>query len=244
MEENVSTNTKFTFWQTIIVTIITAIVSISTVLINKGIDKPVSEDKLDTSILQSIKNHLNSKEVKNQIKLEVNSSSEKIPIGTVIASVFDYNTFLSIQGQGLTQDMSKAIWVPCDGRLVNNSKYSLSNFGVKVPDLRGLFLRNVNDYNINFPKVKPVSKKQKNPQNKLLGEFQYDAFQGHHHAVDTRTGVTLSVTPGGQAPLSLNWGKHSPAVRDPVTDKKNGTPRVSSETRPKNFTISYFIKIN
>ncbi len=249
MDDSATTNAKFTFWQTVIVTLITAVVSVLTVMIDKGIDKPVSENKLDDTIIQSIQNHLNSDTTKNDIKLLVSNYSEKIPVGTIIASIFDYNTFLSVQNLNFTNDMTKALWVPCDGRSVNNSKYFNLSLKVNVPDLRGLFLRNVNNYNTSFPGVNPVTIEQKNPQDTPLGEYQKDAMRnitGSFLASNPNQGGTQGAFKDPKPFESgdhNSWGKND-NVHIFFNAKNSPKTRVGLENRPKNRTVTYFIKIN
>ena len=160
--------------------------------------------------------------------------SKSLPIGTIISSTFKYETFLEVNRFKSTENMSKVIWVPCDGRDVSSSRFG--EFSGSVPDLRGLFLRNVNDYNVPFDGVAKVSENQANPENTSAGVFQKDTFETHFHTTEKLTfghknhGYPASedLNPGGWAGyLKLK------------TDSKGG-----NETRPKNMTVYYYIKIN
>ncbi len=71
---------------------------------------------------------------------------------------------------------------------------------------------------------------------RFLGDNQADALQGHHHNI--RNGGI-----GGSA-AALTTGtdtQDGTAVRDPITDGVNGTPRTSSETRMSNLSIQFGI---
>jgi microcystin-dependent protein len=70
------------------------------------------------------------------------------------------------------------------------------------------------------------------------GSMQTDAFQGHRHNVTmgTSSSSTGSVTGSGVGSLG------GTQVKDPITDGTNGTPRTSTETRPKNISVFYHIK--
>jgi hypothetical protein len=154
-----------------------------------------------------------------------NINTQQIPIGTIVASILSYNSFLQANGLPMDNDMSKAIWIPCDGRVLNSSEYS--KFGT-VPDLRGVFLRGINDYGISYPGVGNVSYLQKNPGNEKAGVLQLDDFKEHSHNVPgTGAGTTgwalENVGRIGSYPTSPNGG---------------------AETRPKNITVYYYIKIN
>ncbi|MBC3846293.1 hypothetical protein H8K90_07875 [Winogradskyella echinorum] len=166
--------------------------------------------------------------------------SKSLPIGTIISSTFKYETFLEVNRFKTTENMSKAIWVPCDGRNVRSSKYG--EFSGSVPDLRGLFLRNVNDYNVAFDGVGKVKSEQKNPDNTSAGVVQKDAFQGHRHFEQN----TLVMTGSRDLPNQPDQRPNQKGATNSAGkfDAGFGTPRISTETRPKNMTVYYYIKIN
>jgi hypothetical protein len=112
-----------------------------------------------------------------------------VPVGTIIASTLDYTAFLKANNLDRVDNtnMSKAIWIPCDGRDENGSQYS--RYG-RIPDLRGVFLRGINEYGVPYTGVGQVSDDRKNPQDKRGGEFQEDAFQGHNHEIRGTNGAT------------------------------------------------------
>jgi hypothetical protein len=162
------------------------------------------------------------------------ANQQATPIGTIVASVLDYSSFLEVNGlkEFNTNDMTKAIWIPCDGRILTVSKYAKFSGG-RVPDLRGVFLRGANDYQVIFDNVGVVSDSQKNPENKAAGEFQQDAFRNHTHPFDEAWGFSGAgsnnpPTNGGHA--SVKTTKESPSG--------------DVETRPKNVTVFYYLKIN
>jgi hypothetical protein len=78
-----------------------------------------------------------------------------------------------------------------------------------------------------------------------VGSLQDDAFQGHRMEplspqttfYGTGPANTIGLTPG-----SGRLDVEQATTGDPVTDGTNGTPRTSSETRPKNFNINFIIK--
>lgn len=171
------------------------------------------------------------------LTLEVNyfANSNTLPIGTIIASVLDYPKFLQANGfdQNSISDMSKVVWIPCDGRNLNASKYA--NYGI-VPDLRGVFLRGINTYSDNYAGVANVEISRKNPEDKKAGEFQNDQIISHSHLA-------------GQANVQLQPGnawRQSTIVDGGLPDaiKAKTSDFGGSETRPKNVTVYYYIKIN
>lgn len=132
--------------------------------------------------------------------------------------------------------MSLALWVPCDGRNVSSSKYGM--FSGNVPDLRGLFLRNVNDYGVSFDGVGKVKPDRANPDSTAAGVFQQESFKSHEHGLEWWPN-------GGQKKPNTYPGinnSYNPGVKQGSTKgvKANG----GNETRPKNMTVYYYIKIN
>jgi hypothetical protein len=121
---------------------------------------------------------------------------------------------------------------------------SSSTFG--LPDLRGYFLRS---YGTNSDATTTAT----------FGTLQSDAFQGHFHdndisgssngitGVGNRTYSNVGYT-GGYGAYASAYGTGSAGVtiyggvKDPSSDGTHGTPRVSSETRPKNIPVYSYIK--
>lgn len=198
------------------------------------------EIKNNTSITQYLK--IIDKEKPAQIGVNFNETSfgainlgeshggnKSMPIGTIISSPFKYETFLEVNHFKITENMSVAIWVPYDGRNVRSSHYG--KFSGNVPDLRGLFLRNVNDYNVPFDGVGKVKDNQANPENTSAGVVQEDIFKSHDHSLNNAQ-INAGGAPGPD-------GNNYRAYGTTKTGSNGG-----NETRPKNMTVYYYIKIN
>lgn len=146
------------------------------------------------------------------------------PVGTIVSSMLTEAEFQGEVG---------AHWVLADGRDVTGSRYAQLKGISTVPDLRGVFIRGKNN----------GSDKD---DERNLGGYQDDAFQGHRHLFRNATSSTggsqnvpvASTTASG----SSNAGTQN--ILDPVADLTNGSPRTANETRPKNVTVNFFIKIN
>lgn len=154
------------------------------------------------------------------------------PIGSIISTVLKYDAFLELNKIRKTDNMSEAIWVPCDGRNVSSSKYG--EYSGNVPDLRGLFLRGINDYSDPFPGVSVVNVKQANPDNTNAGVFQSDTFKSHNHTLGD----------AGKADWDGKANKNSQRVNNNGGTGVTTTSVGGSETRPKNVTVYYYIRIN
>lgn len=142
-------------------------------------------------------------------------------------------------------------WLLCDGATKSSSQYPElfaaigNNWGsggsgsFKLPDLRGLFLRGVNETtNNDLDAENRVSKNGSNAGNQV-GSYQADQFQGHFH----NGSITFaSSQPGTGAAAGTSSRFDVPGVLDAVTDGKNDAPRTGKETRPKNVYVLYIIK--
>lgn len=110
-----------------------------------------------------------------------------------------------------------------------------------LPDLRGRFLRGVDDGAGNDPDASTRS--AMNPGGNTqdnVGSIQSDAFQGHYHTTNAANTSTA-----GSGAFVTGTGSNAVSSRaiDPVSDGTHGTPRTASETRPKNANVNFIIKI-
>lgn len=176
------------------------------------------------------------------------TSNKELPIGTIITSYLNFEQFNAAtknndKSPGGIFTSAKSKWAPCDGRPVPASKFQTLTSQIQVPDLRGMFLRGLNTFDPYQP-VPQVSTDKADPDSRIVGSYQSDAFQGHKHI----NSDNLAVNQSTQAP-------NNPRQRRTVTgevpensagkfDAGFGTPRLSTETRPKNISIYYYIKIN
>jgi len=169
------------------------------------------------------------------------------PIGTVIASLLTY--------EQLRRTPHGNEYLPCDGRQIDHNselgKILKNSTGrASLPDLRGVFLRGLNDFHLEGVDV--VSKDQADPEDKgkrIVGSYQPDIFGSHnhgggnhHHDIHGETGAA-----GGHGSFitgdnrsSTQWGGN-PGVADSGTIIGN---EGGKETRPKNVAVYYYIKIN
>lgn len=173
------------------------------------------------------------------------TSNASVPVGTIVAFA------------GTTVPSG---WLLCDGKLLStfNSLYinlyaaignawgGDPNISFNVPDLRGRFMRGVDGIAGNDPdKTSRTAIYSGGNTGNAVGSLQGDAFQGHWHNITFPQGGGFSSS-GYEAyyylpnqPLSRSEDNQ---VRSPVTDGTNGTPKISSETRPKNVNVNYIIK--
>lgn len=173
---------------------------------------------------------------------EIESNIES-PIGSIICSLLDFDQFSfatsnNVQSPNGKWDSKFSKWAPADGRLVTYSKYSKVTLLDKLPDMRGVFLRGVNVFDpvieLNpSSSVKPVDESQKNPDNPKAGVFQKDEFKKHSHG-----------TAGHYQEYSLE-GPHSLfRLMEGTGGHETDVAGTSTETRPKNVSVFYYIRIN
>lgn len=166
------------------------------------------------------------------------SSSKEFPLGTIITSVLDFKQFSSTSKnneKSASGDWTsrKSKWAPCDGRPIPYSKYSILASQTNAPDLRGVFLRGLNSFDSSYT-IQPTDTSQLNPDKTPAGIYQKDLVGHHSHLVEPSGTVVVR---GG----NILAGNGGPAFSDgTVTIKENE----GNETRPKNVSIYYYIKIN
>lgn len=78
-----------------------------------------------------------------------------------------------------------------------------------------------------------------------IGTMQLDQMQGHHHLYEPSAGQRGVSSPSGTTDIVSGGGAADPKtnrVTGAITDGTNGTPRVGSETRPRNIAFLPCIK--
>lgn len=170
--------------------------------------------------------------------------SSDAPLGTIVASLLNYNEFLKLNGLEFESDLNKIIWVPCDGRKIGDKEGTYGAFsGGTSPDLRGLFLRSVNDMGAYNATVPSPNSENLNPDNNKAGKTQKDAFAEHKH--DSGARVRGDWTHAGNEYGTAKTGNGN--VWEHHKNHKYQTPYTSpvgeNETRPKNISVYYYIKI-
>jgi hypothetical protein len=167
----------------------------------------------------------------NELKSDV-ARLEAIPVGTIVASMLNETQF---------NKTSEGLWVLADGRNVANTTYSDITGKTLAPDLRGYFLRGLDESGARDPDGK----------SRNVGSTQDDAVQIHAH--DERS-LTLkggywqhSASPQGQLghanvndPASFEY---SPS-KGPRSIDESGAVRSATETRPANVSVYFYIKVN
>lgn len=180
------------------------------------------------------------------------SQETSIPIGTIISSLLPYEAFMEVNKFKKTSNLKLLTWAPCDGRVIASSLFAENGGGNEAPDLRGVFLRGINDFQV--PGGGPIKNERLNPALMIAGQFQPDALQEHAHNFRMANGydrrgqvdvISSAIHPGGNGDTGLytpNNG-HSKMKLSP-SPNANSPLNYDIETRPKNVTVYYYIKIN
>jgi hypothetical protein len=172
-------------------------------------------------------------------------SNNLVQLGTIISSVLNYDQLNDSLGEprGCHQNSTYA---PCDGRTINGSKLANLTDRNQVPDLRGQFIRGLNSFHLEGqPELNPL-KSDPDGLNRKVGDYQPDGIIAHNHPAHGRINGSLSgsnnshdVEEGGDKFNSdPNLADHD--VQVTVNNNEGGLV----ETRPKNVSVNFYIKIN
>ena len=149
-----------------------------------------------------------------------------LPVGTVIASLLSV-TQMTDEGGGL--------WVPADGRnCLSEWKYTQLTGETKLPDLRGMFLRGVNDSD----QGARHDGKQDPEDQRRPGSEQLDSVGGHTHALAMKAVAFKQGGGGDFAGNIFSEGGFNKTVNDAVTQQSP-----PGENRPRNVAIRWFIRV-
>lgn len=176
-------------------------------------------------------------------------------IGSVINYIIDNVIFppgMIIPYAGDESSLSPAVlnaWIPCDGRAISRTTYAnlYAAIGTRwgsgdgsttfnVPDLRGLFLRGVDQTSIGAAGRDPDANlrgviKPGGASGNNVGSYQSDSFKSHSHGAH---GV------GGAG--TLIYSHYDAAINGFENYSGVTTSTGGSETRPKNAYVLYLIK--
>lgn len=185
---------------------------------------------------------------KNIEKEFQNLKLKALPIGTIIASILEFEKFQNVAGNA---------WKPADGREVSaKSKYAKLTGNTTLPDLRGMFLRGLNQFD---PVKGPRLDKYKDPDGsrRKAGKPQEDAtslpknkknpFKGNAVSAGDHSHIYFKARrEGGRS--GSNERASSEAGSTGSSGSHTHTVLIidggDSETRPVNIAVVYYIKID
>ena len=141
-------------------------------------------------------------------------------------------------------------WVLADGRDVTGSKYAQLTSKNTVPDLRGAFLRMAGQNAGNTAwNGGTLNAWQEDSTARPKTAFTTDSSGNHSHSFQRNAGVFSGDTRYGDATFSpINAAGGGSAVNSGINGAGNHAHTVTGggdiETRPKNYGINFFIKVN
>jgi microcystin-dependent protein len=149
--------------------------------------------------------------------------------------------------------------IPSNCRICDNSTLAIASFSklndnlggawgtdgtnINLPDLRGRFPRGVDGTAGKDPdKASRTAANTGGNTGNAVGSVQDDAMQGHNHNVPYSS-ITGGGSYMGRAETNPTADRNMTATA-PITDGVNGTPRTSSESRPKNANVYFVIRVS
>ena len=144
-------------------------------------------------------------------------------------------------------------WLLCNGAAVSRATYAALFAAIasahgsgdgsttfNLPDYRGRIIRGVDGGIARDPdRAGRTASNAGGNTGDNVGSVQTDCIQGHIHLSPVpaagANAASIATTP--------NSFFGSQSTGGPITDGSNGTPRISSETRPINAYVNYIIKI-
>jgi hypothetical protein len=149
-----------------------------------------------------------------------------LPVGTIVPSMLRPSQFAEVVGDPSVFDPKKSKWALADSQDdISFSRYGKLNGEKLAPDLRGMFLRGMNEGRDDG--------KQDPQDDRDVGDYQADSYKKHNHLL----------------PISENkgniWGVSYSTQGEFEGDHYRWTKMSGEkETRPKNVAVYFYIKIN
>lgn len=215
---------KITFKQAVLIALIGGLVTIATSALTTYTTIKTSSNKLEET-----GNRI------SELAVEAESIERVLPIGTIVSSMLPPTQFRQEAGNG---------WVLANGRSVTDSRYAVLTGKENIPDLRGMFLRGLNEGRTDdFA----------DPQgNRDAGSDQPQAYKKHRHEISNGDrGLVIADTEihtdgSNQVASQYSYGRGDRYVDpgDPETYFAAPNDTGSTETRPNNVAVYYYIKID
>jgi hypothetical protein len=128
-------------------------------------------------------------------------------------------------------------WVECNGQTLNDPGSPYHN--QVIPNLNG------DPNGANSPGLSEKARMFLRGGTQS-GNGENDAFQGHRHNISGNYDIAATCNSGSadrRADCTSYGTAVSISIGDPTTDGTNGTPRTASETRPKNMSVVWIMRV-
>jgi len=159
----------------------------------------------------------------------VTSSYQPVPpIGSIIAWHKDFSNTPALPYG----------WVECNGQTLNDPGSPYHN--QVIPNLNG------DPNGANSPGLSEKARMFLRGGTQS-GNGENDAFQGHRHSISGNYNIAATCSDSGSDDRRADCTSYGTAVSisigDPTSDGTNGTPRTASETRPKNMSVVWIMRV-
>lgn len=160
------------------------------------------------------------------------------PTGTVITFVSSTcpSGYLAVNGASISTTTYSTLCGVIGNTAGNGFVCDPASATFTLPDMRGYFVRG-------YDASAGVD------SGRVFGTTQTDALQGHvHHTAEFTGGTSINTTGTGTSVTGRLIDTPGSATQPtlltgtPVSDGTNGTPRIATETRPKNIALQYCIR--
>lgn len=199
--------------------------------------RPIIDEGLSNLMIQEQNSVAVIRDLAPQVLLDSLHTFLVNGVGHIMTSVLDTSEFYSRFNRG------DELWVLADGRIaLPGTAYRTyldrvaPNSNGQTPDLRGIFLRGKN-YDRDVTKGNPNG-------DKGLGHYAFDSFKEHDHGINKANGTlewyvrqqggTHAVPPSGADGHLAGTSNTNYSI----------SPSGGDETRPRNVTVNYFLRIN
>jgi hypothetical protein len=158
-----------------------------------------------------------------------------VPVGSVRAALLDETAFASAAGDPSTFDASTSKWALADGRTVTGSSYASLSGNTTLPDMRGVFLRGLNV-------GRSTATGDSDGGARTAGDYQGDQFAQHNHNTGAfRYLVQRNPGSGTTGAPTDSFGPNEPDILNTGELLAAGS---GTETRPRNVSVYYYVRIN
>lgn len=161
----------------------------------------------------------------------------QLPVGSVFPSMLT-----EPQLQALLNNPNPSTWVVADGRDVTGSQFQFVTGMTNIPDLRGIFVRGLNNGGSAAGTRSDSYANPNDPSGTFTpGTLALDAVGPHYHNY-----ATQRRNADGSAIADVWFTNSSLGSNTYSTDQGSATPQgsVLVETAPKNASLIWFIRIN
>jgi len=160
-----------------------------------------------------------------------------VPVGSVLSSMLSPADFATAVGDPRSFSPTTNQWSPADGRSVGGSGYEATTSSSTVPDLRGLFLRGLNQFDAHMGS-RIDGFEDPNGNTRRAGDTQADIVGTHSHRFGFGPAGMSQLGNGPDIPVV--HPNHPGVTANPLHTGTAG----GAETRPRNSAVYYYVRIN